>query len=89
MITIYKYPLKLVGYTTLEIPEDFSPLCVQTQNEMPVLWCEVNTDHDMVKANIVSVQTGDDIGKMNLEAKYLGTFQTYDGELVGHVYLLP
>lgn len=87
MITIYKYPLKVIGYQELTLPPLTKILCVKNQREDICLWAEVDTDLDAsIITPIFIVGTGHPVPEAALE--YIGTVQMESsiGELVWHVY---
>lgn len=85
MKTIHKYPLN--AYPTQHyIPQDAEFLCVQTQNNEPMMWFLVDTTKAKVQRNFALVGTGFKIDFVNGE--YRGTFQLDQGTLVFHVFEL-
>ena len=76
MTVIYKYA---IAQDSL-LPRSAKPLCVQKQDDVPMLWAEVD-DGDTSRAQRVHVcVTGGEP-----RGEYVGTFQ--DGWFVGHVYV--
>lgn len=83
--TIWKFELETTDYQTLEIPEDFEILTVQTQNEKPNIWALVNPDSGNKKVRFEIFGTGHAINNI-YERKYVGTYQLHSGSLVFHVF---
>jgi hypothetical protein len=83
MKTIHKYPLN-VGAVKTEMPAGARVLSVQVQKDIPCLWAEVDTDNPSVYRSFLILGTGHQVPTGDVE--YLGTFQLYGGDFVGHVY---
>jgi len=86
VITVYKYPLAIVGEQVVPMPQGARILCVQLQRGDLCLWALVNT------ANVETDRTIEIIGTGNpahhRPRTYLGTVQTAGGMLVWHVFEL-
>lgn len=84
---VWKYPLKLSGCNSLEIPENSIILTVQLQNEQPCMWALVNP---YLKKEIRSFEifaTGQDIHiEWSWQLQYVNTFQMNSGSLVFHLF---
>ena len=78
MKTIWKYQIGMAS--TLEVPKDAKLLAVQTQNEEPCLWFEVDPNNEKEPRKFHVIGTGHEV-RGN---KYLGTFQS--PPFVWHVY---
>lgn len=85
MKTIWKYELQLIDTQTFDVPEGARFLCVQTQNEKPCMWFEVNHSPAIEQVTIAIKGTGHFIPD-NVVMEYLGSCQIADGALVWHVY---
>lgn len=90
MRKVFKYPLDLRNlsaddHLNVETPVGAKPLCVQVQNGMPTLWCEVDDEENSYENRKVFVHgTGHPI---RIDAtEYIGTFQLHGGSLVFHVF---
>lgn len=84
MKTIYKYPLNVTDYQEIEMPEDSTILCVDTQHETPCIWAIVDTEKGMTKRKIYVYGTGH---PMNSDIfAYIGTFMINGGAFVFHVF---
>lgn len=85
MKTIWKYQLGISGSKILELPLGAEILTVQTQREKPTLWVLVDPDeYNKENRFIESVMTGARL--LNLNRKYIGTFQLDNGDFIGHVF---
>lgn len=85
--SVWKFPIAVEDVQCLMTPLGAKILCVQTQNGMPCLWAEVDTEapvNDM--RTIVTVGTGHVMEFKAFEGVYIGTYQLQNGALVFHVY---
>lgn len=85
--TIYKYELTLKDRQCIEMPEDWSFLTIQTQNNEPVLWAMVNPDIRRKKTTVFIEMfgTGNPIPEKDTRnLVYLATIQM--GILVWHFF---
>lgn len=87
MRTIYKYNLQIFDTQYIQLPKEAKILCVQTQNDKPQLWAEVDTTKPPAEMRMIEIfGTGnpmsEEIGQSRI---YISTFQLQDG-LVFHVY---
>lgn len=83
-MTIYNYPIQIVGFQKVELPINAAILTVQMQGETLCLWARVeerNTTTEQRKIEIVA--TGQPMSQA--QRWYIGTVQTADG-LVWHVF---
>lgn len=87
MKTIYKYPLEIIDYQSIEIPLGSEILTVQIQNEIPCIWAIVNPDFIKIKYTFRIFGTGNPI-EDDFKGSYIGTYQSQGGKLVFHVFLL-
>lgn len=83
MITIHKFAVVARGATEIETYKSFTILCIQTQDNTPFIWLEVDTTAPKVELNLWTYMTGE---KQTVCGEYLGTFQLDNGSYVGHVY---
>ena len=73
--------------TSFEIPKDAEILTVQRQKENACIWVLVNPDDPKESRHFEIYGTGHSIYfDMGIERKYIGTFQTFDGDFVFHVF---
>ena len=97
MITIWKYPISLVGEFELEMPEGACILSVQMQGDQAQMWALVNTERPRKKFAFKLVGTGHPLEHTtpwghNFETHdwifdYRGTFQV--GRYVFHLFMMP
>jgi hypothetical protein len=85
-MTIWKFPLDIMGEQEISVPPGAIPLCVQIQNDQPHLWALVDPNiRTREPRTVLCCSTG---GPADIEdAKYLGTTQHRGGELVFHWFL--
>ena len=81
---IWKYRLDITDVQKILMPRGARLLCVQTQDEDPKLWAEVDPKMAREERTILTVGTGNPI-PWRLGA-YLGTYQLQQGRLVFHVF---
>ena len=86
--TIWKYPLKVTDEQIINLPIGSEYLSVQVQNGTPCLWAKVNPQENVIiRVKIVTVGTGHPADHVNEYMQFLGTYQLFDGEFVGHVFV--
>ena len=83
-MTIWKYPLEITGSQEVVLPQGARILCVQVQHDVPCLWALVNPDEPSIPRRIYIFGTGH-VAPVSAEG-YIGTFQTNEGQFVGHVF---
>jgi len=83
MRRIYKYPIT-PALSELRLPEGAKFLSLQEQQGEPQMWWLVEPDNKKVVRKIRVFGTGHELPAKPLE--FLGTFQTYGGSLVFHVF---
>tara|TARA_R110000796_G_scaffold248884_1_gene376175 strand:- start:158 stop:424 length:267 start_codon:yes stop_codon:yes gene_type:complete len=82
MERIFKYPVPVTDFFTLELPTNYRILTVQIQYGDPYLWAVVNDEYSNTEALFKLYGTGspiDDHGE-----RYVGTFQLRS--LVFHLF---
>ena len=85
MKTIYKYNIQAT--TTFDMTQGAKPLCVQMQDDVPMMWVELDPDAPLKLYQVLTIGTGWGIPDGYLQhAQYVGTYQTAKG-LVFHIYL--
>lgn len=84
MRTIHKHYLEPTDFQKIDTFEGWKPLAVQTQNGIPFLWVEVDTDNRRVRQAIFTHGTGHELNRK--AGHYLGTYQLQGGALVFHVF---
>lgn len=90
MKAVYKYLIKPTDVQEIKMPINAKILCVQTQNNHPFIWAEVDTEETETELRTIYMHgTGHPYSK---EYKnYIGTFQMLEGyveqgSLVFHVF---
>jgi hypothetical protein len=86
MKTIWKFPLKITTEQTINVPL-IAFLSIDVQYNVPCLWWLVDTDLPLKEIIIATYGTGESIPSDNYERTFLGTFQLFQGNFVGHVFL--
>lgn len=87
MITIYKYPIPIEDYFTLELPKDAKILTIQTQRGTPQLWAMIDSEVEKETRYFRLSGTGHPMGEDYLRIiNYVGTFQIENGALVFHLF---
>lgn len=92
MRTIYKYPLwspHPADLVCIPLPDGAQVLCVQTQNDMPMLWAIVDPEKTKVKRAFRVYGTGHPLQGFERVDTYIGTFQLLKNYLVFHVFEVP
>jgi hypothetical protein len=84
LTTIWKFELPAAGRATFAIPGFVRFLTVGVQQDMPVIWAEVQPDAPQRSMTVEVRLTG---GVRESCGAYLGTFQLR-GPYVGHVFLV-
>lgn len=73
MKRIYKYDVPSTGEFEISAPLGFTPLTVQLQNSMPVLWAIVDPATKWTTHTFRLVATGEEFD--DAPYRYVGTFQ--------------
>jgi hypothetical protein len=82
---IFKFPLDDYGYTpTVMMQSDAKILCVQVQEDVMVIYAEVEPLHAMVERQLHVVNTGNTVPR---DAEYIGTVMRQHGQFVHHIYI--
>ena len=88
MKKVFKYELNgCAQLTELDMPVGAKVLCVQTdqKTDTPCIWAIVDEDAPLETRVFEIIPTG--VGFTDREdVVYIGTFQTYSGHFVGHVF---
>lgn len=87
---IWKYPLEIMQFQTVEMPVSVKILTVQTQRNKPFLWAIVDETAPRVPVGILMFGTGWKSEMLYNCRHYIGSFQCKtisDGDFVGHVFL--
>lgn len=87
---IWKFPLEAKIYCEISIPKDAEILTVQDQFNEAMMWALVNPENEKEKRKFTIIGTGHEIPDLvfGIIKKYIGTYQTYSGNYVYHVFEL-
>ncbi len=85
MITIWKYALEVQDTQWIELPRGAKALSVAVQDEVPCLWCQVDTEAVQDSVLVITHGTGHPMKKDNM--RFIGTYQLDGGSFVGHVFM--
>lgn len=80
---IYKYILN-AGIVKVEMPAGAKILCVQEQNNLPVLWAEVDINQPLENRVFSLVHTGEEFD--TTYKTYIATCLLDEGDYVVHIY---
>ena len=86
MLKVYKYPVPIKDYFSLELPKGAKILTVQTQRGEPQIWALVNPGNPTETRNFRFAGTGHPITESEKELNYIGTFQLQGGGFIGHIF---
>ena len=85
--TIWKFPLKITDYQSIDMPTYAEILSVHVQNGMPCMWALVDPDGEMESRGFEIFGTGNPIEvDMGVDRKFIGTFMTHNDKLVWHLF---
>ena len=84
--TIYKYPLITTGVQLIEMPRNTKILSLQVQHEKPCIWCLVDLKEDIKDYVFRVYGTGETVSDEQ-KLSFVGTYQLYGGDFIGHVFL--
>jgi len=88
MKTIYKYQLPVLhGLGLLMLPQGARPLHVDTQDDTPYVWMEVDTGGTPVNRPFACVWTGREVPDDAKNMTYIGTAVGRSDGLVTHYYM--
>jgi len=88
MRTIWKFPLAVADFQTVDMPIGAEVLAVQPQREQVCLWAKVDPSRDKERRGFWIIGTGhpiEDDRERNI-GRHVGTFQLHGGALVFHVF---
>jgi hypothetical protein len=84
MKTIFKYPITITRFQSVEMPDGAKPIHVGLSPDgTPCIWAEVNTENPIINHSVNVVGTGHDITNLTFK-RHVGTF--LQGPFVWHVY---
>lgn len=85
MKTIYKYQIPYRREFTLELFERFKFLKADTIQNIPFIWCEVDTENKLKKFNFKLYRTGEEMNPEQIE-NHLGSFYQGTNVFEWHLY---
>ena len=71
--------------TNVKLPQGARILTTQAQNNVPVLWAEVDPEAPLEDRELLIAATGEDL-PADVERTYIGTIQLAQGNLIFHIY---
>lgn len=85
---ILKYRIETTDLIIIEMPKNAQVLDVQVQHGNPVIWVLVDDEQPKEKRIFEIYGTGNFIEKSKdfASRKYIGTYQLFEGNFVGHVF---
>ena len=83
MKTIWKFPVEITDYQTIEMPANAQILAVQMQGSTPQLWAIVHPEAQVEKRYFRVYGTGHRVDQVG---NFIGTFQMHGGSLVWHMF---
>lgn len=87
MQKILKYKLHIISNMSLSMPKNARILTVQVQKGLLQIWVLVDTKETQEETREFSVvTTGEQFNPFNQDYVYIGTFQTENGNFVGHLF---
>lgn len=84
MSAIWKYLVEVADRFEIDMPDGARVLCVQVQHDHPQIWAMVDPGAPVITRRFRVVGTGHRIEEPI--GQYVGTFQLYGGEFVGHLF---
>lgn len=90
---VFKYPLLIEGYQTVEMPAGAVVLHVGVERGVPCAWALVDPEREPVTRVFRTVGTGHELNipedereHEHLAHEHLGTYEIGEGAFVGHVF---
>lgn len=84
---VFKYPLKLEDEQVIATPEHWDPLSVQEQQGVICIWAIVDESAPINDGRKIYIRgTGHPLDPDVLDANFLGTCQTHNGQFVWHIW---
>ncbi len=83
--TIYKYDLE-EGQNLISMPKGAIILHVESVNDVPRMWVQVQAGGAIENRRIAMVMTGHNLDPEELQGKYIGTAVCLNGREVWHVF---
>jgi len=75
MLTIYKYPIKIADFQTIDLHRHARILSVQIQDDQPMLWALVDPSLGLVTRYFQTVGTGNSVAGVLYWSTHIATFQ--------------
>jgi hypothetical protein len=85
MKTVWKFPLEIVDFQKLLMPENAQILTVQMQHDEPCIWALVDSNAPRKIREVYTRGTGQ-AADLPLSVAWIGTYQAKGGEFVFHVF---
>lgn len=87
MITVFKYPIKMLEEFSVRMPHGAEVIHVGTQRGEPFMWARVDTDKHEMSYDFGVFGTGHDLNKSPMgKAPHLGSFMLHGDNLVFHLF---
>lgn len=86
MNKVFKYPVPVEDRFSLDLPQGARILTVQEQNSKPQIWAIVNPENPTEIRNFRLAGAGHPIEENEKNLSYIGTFQLYNGNFIGHLF---
>lgn len=84
---IWKFPLAVIGRLEILMPRGAKILTVQTQNDRPCIWADIETDDGPKEARVFwTIGTGNLTPHNFDKMTYIGTYLIERDQLVFHLY---
>ena len=86
MLSIFKYPIPMDDYCSLDLPKGAKILTVQEQHGEPQIWALVDPEKQTEIRNFRLAGTGHPIKEKEEDLSHIETFQMMNGTLVFHLF---
>ncbi len=83
---IYKYEMEVDGVVDIPMPKGAHVLTVKVQHGKPCLWAIVDPDAPTETRSFRVFGTGHEMDIDIPHSHYIGTYQLFDGNFLGHVF---
>jgi hypothetical protein len=81
---IFKYPLAVSEYQSIQMPRGAQVLSLQVQGRGPQMWALVEENQPLTDRGFITVGTGHVVPSH--AGRFVGTYQIQGGALVFHVF---
>lgn len=85
-LAIYKYSLPMRDEPAIGMPKGAHVLCVQAQRGVPFVWAIVDPEQPTETRTFRLFGTGHPMDIVVGSHHYIGTFQLYGGDFIGHLF---